>query len=100
LQKRQQELEASLKQTKELLQQVEKRTQKEESQQKNSPGSSSAQRPRQLKQNEKKPPTSKRLYHGIWTPPVEKETVTHNPEPTSNLPTEASTKPTSKAKRY
>jgi len=98
LQKRQQELEASLKQTKELLQQVEKRTQKEESQQKNSPGSSSAQRPRQLKQNEKKPPTSKRLYHGIWTPPVEKETVTHNPEPTSNLPTEASTKPTSKAK--
>jgi hypothetical protein len=98
LQRRQQELEASLKTTRERLQVVAKRSEQQEKEQKNSPGSSSAQRPSQLKPNDKKPPTSKRLYHSIWAPPVEKETVTHNPEPTSNAPTEASTKPTSTAK--
>eukprot|EP00590_Aulacoseira_subarctica_P010738 CAMPEP_0172418294 /NCGR_PEP_ID=MMETSP1064-20121228/4812_1 /TAXON_ID=202472 /ORGANISM="Aulacoseira subarctica , Strain CCAP 1002/5" /LENGTH=240 /DNA_ID=CAMNT_0013157179 /DNA_START=203 /DNA_END=927 /DNA_ORIENTATION=+ len=99
LQRRQQELEASLKNTKELLHVVAKRTQQQESQQKNSPGSPSAQRPGQLKPNDKKPPNSKRLGHKIWTPSATPAvTDNRNMKPTSKVQTDGSEKPSSKVK--
>jgi hypothetical protein len=68
LQRRQQELEENLKKTKERLQVIAKRTEQQDNQQKNLQGSSSAQRPSQLKPNEKKH-QAKRLYRSLWTQP-------------------------------
>ena len=74
LQRRQQELEASLKATKELLQVVAKRSEQQEKQQKNSHGSSSAQRPNQLKPNTK-PQKAQRLVNQSWRPPEKPATA-------------------------
>jgi len=84
LQRRQQELEASLKTTRERLQVVAKRSEQQEKEQKNSPGSSSAQRPSQLKPNATKQHATRPGGHPSWTPPVGKATII--PEAFTKLP--------------
>ena len=85
LKRRQQELEETLKKTNELLRVVAKRTeQQDKQQQKNLPGSSSAQRPSQLKPNAVKQLTTRPSGHPSWTPPVPKATII--PEAITKLP--------------
>ena len=76
LKKRQQELEDTLKKTNELLRVVAKRTELQNNQpQKNLPGSSSAQRPSQLKPNATKQQATRPGGHPSWTPPAGKEII-------------------------
>ena len=85
LKRRQQELENTLKKTNELLRVVAKRTeQQDKQQQKNLPGSSSAQRPSQLKPNATKQHATRPGGHPSWTPPVGKTTII--PEASTKLP--------------
>ena len=89
LKRRQQELEDSLKQTKELLQTVAKRSEYQDIKQKNLPGSSSAQRPSQLKPNEKYPQAKRANGHPSWTPPAPKTIM--QPEAKKKPPTQTIT---------
>ena len=94
LQRRQLELEASLKATKELLQVVVKRSDQQENKQKNSHGSYSAQRPSQLKPNTKLL-HAHRLVNQSWTPPERiVPTELPNGQPSSKITTNGPPKAT------